>query len=91
MIPTDLPPTAPHHAHAPALRRAAEEMEAAFLSEMLKHAGVGEGRGSFGGGVGEAQFASLLRDHQAREMAAQGGIGLAERLFNELRARADDR
>ncbi|MFV0359030.1 rod-binding protein [Tropicimonas sp.] len=71
------------------LRAAAQELEATFLSEMLKHAGIGEVSDSFGGGEGEAQFASLLRDAQAREMAAAGGIGLAESIFTFLRERAD--
>ncbi|MFV0334672.1 MAG: rod-binding protein [Tropicimonas sp.] len=73
-----------------ALRRAAQELEATFLSEMLKHAGVGTTPEAFGGGPGEEQFASMLRDAQAREMALHGGIGLAESIFNSLRERADD-
>ncbi|NDR57888.1 flagellar biosynthesis protein FlgJ [Pseudoruegeria sp. M32A2M] len=51
---------------------------------MLKHAGVGKTPEGFGGGVGEEQFSSLLRDMQAREIAARGGIGLAESIFNSL-------
>lgn len=69
------------------LRQAAEDMEAAFLSEMLRHAGLGTPRESFGGGQGEDQFTSFLRTEQARAMAASGGIGLAESLFNALAAR----
>ena len=71
----------------PALRAAAMELEAAFLSEMLKAAKLGEVPEGFGGGAGETQFASLLRDEQARAMAAAGGIGLAETLFNALKER----
>ncbi|MBF9035238.1 hypothetical protein HKCCE2091_13410 [Rhodobacterales bacterium HKCCE2091] len=70
-----------------ALRAAARELEAAFLSEMLKQAGFGEARGAFGGGVGEQQFASLLRDQHAHAMADAGGIGLAEQIFRALAAR----
>lgn len=66
------------------LRARAEELEAAFLSEMLGHAGLGSGEGSFGGGVGEAQFASFLRDEQAKAMVKAGGIGLAESIFRAL-------
>jgi Rod binding domain-containing protein len=69
------------------LRGAAQELEAAFLSEMLRHGGLGTPRDSFGGGHGEDQFASFLRTEQARAMAAGGGIGLAESLFNALAAR----
>lgn len=68
-----------------ALRQAAEKMEAAFLSEMLKAAGVGKTPDAFGGGLGEDQFASFLRDAQAEEMVRAGGIGLAETLFHALK------
>lgn len=77
----------PGHTDA-ALRAVAIELEAGFLSEMLKHAGFGESRQSFGGGAGEDQFASLLRMDHAREMAEQGGIGLAESIFQSLVSRA---
>jgi flagellar protein FlgJ len=67
------------------LRTAAQELEANFLAEMLKSAGVGKTPESFGGGAGEDRFASFLRLEQAREMAAQGGIGLAESIFQALK------
>uniref|UniRef100_UPI003D7E25FD rod-binding protein n=1 Tax=Albidovulum sp. TaxID=1872424 RepID=UPI003D7E25FD len=70
-----------------ALRRTAENLEAAFLSEMLKSAGLGQSRTEFGGGVGEEQFASFLRDEQARSMQRSGGIGLAETIFEALKRR----
>ncbi len=73
-----------------ALREAANRLEASFLSEMLKSAGVGKARESFGGGAGEEQFASFLRDAQAAEMVEAGGIGLAESLYQALKERADD-
>lgn len=69
------------------LRAAAEGLEAAFLSEMLKSAGMDARQGAFGGGVGEDQFASLLRDEQSRRMVEAGGIGLAEQLYRTLVAR----
>ncbi|MFE3836643.1 rod-binding protein [Pseudogemmobacter sonorensis] len=67
-----------------ALMRKARELETVFLTEMLGHAGLGEGRGSFGGGIGEAQFASFLRAEQARMIVDRGGIGLAESLFRAM-------
>ncbi|MFN0113706.1 MAG: rod-binding protein [Paracoccaceae bacterium] len=76
-------PSVPRQGDA-ALRRAAEALEATFLSEMLKSAGFGEARDGFGGGAGEAQFASLLRDEQARAIVAAGGLGIAERIFRAL-------
>ena len=72
------------------LKEAAVELEAHFLAEMLKSAGVGEVPDAFGGGAGEEQFASFLRQAQADEMARAGGIGLAEMLFESLKERADD-
>jgi len=67
-----------------ALRKAANDLEAAFLTEMLKAAGFGKSRESFGGGSGEDQFSSLLVRAQAEQMTLAGGIGLAESLFNAL-------
>lgn len=67
------------------LRQAATELEAAFLTEMLKSAGFGKSRASMGGGAGEDQYASLLVRAQAEQIAKTGGIGLAESLFNALK------
>lgn len=67
------------------LRRTAENLESAFLSAMLKSAGFGRARESFGGGAGEEQFASFLRDEEARAMVHAGGIGLAESIFEALK------
>jgi Rod binding domain-containing protein len=86
--PTAAPAAAPADDTA-ALRAVARELEASFLAEMLKHAGFGESRESFGGGAGEEQFASLLRSEHARALADRGGIGLAESLFRALVARSD--
>lgn len=62
----------------------AKEMEAVFLSEMLSHAGLGESSGAFGGGPGEDQFASFLRNAQARNIVEKGGLGLAQTIFSAL-------
>ncbi|MGR3365873.1 MAG: rod-binding protein [Sagittula sp.] len=70
------------------LRDAALELEANFLAEMLKAAGVGETPEAFGGGAGEDQFSSMLRLEQARQMAANGGVGLTEMIFEALKERA---
>lgn len=66
------------------LRKVAVDLEAAFLAEMLKSAGFGKSRDSFGGGAGEDQFGSLLVRAQAEKMAQAGGIGLAESLYQAL-------
>ena len=86
-------PVATHKATAAdpdkALWDAAKELEASFLAEMLKSAGIGKTPDSFGGGIGEDQFASFLRQEQARSMVDAGGIGLAQSLFEALKERSD--
>ena len=47
------------------LKSLAVKLEASFLSEMLRHAKLGETEGPFSGGIGAAQFASFLREAQA--------------------------
>ena len=83
------PIAAPPSARDAALLHQAKALEASFLSEMLGHAGLGDARDAFGGGVGEDQFASFLRQEQAKQMVEKGGIGLAEHLFRALSERAD--
>ena len=88
-IPPTIPPTAP--SKDAALRAAAQELEASFLTEMLGAAGFGHGRQSFGGGAGEDQFASLLRREQAMVMVRSGGIGLSETIFHALKEKQNDK
>ncbi|MDQ2090547.1 rod-binding protein [Marimonas arenosa] len=76
--------------HDRALRAATEKLEATFLAEMLKAAGLGKVRSAFGGGAGEEQFASFLRQAQATEMVKSGGIGLAESLYQALKEKNDE-
>lgn len=73
-----------------AKRAAAMEFEAAFLAEMLTHAGLGRTPEAFGGGPGEDAFASLLVREQARDMAEAGGIGLADAVYKALRRAAGE-
>jgi hypothetical protein len=72
------------------LRTAATNLEAEFLTEMLKHTGLGKSRESMGGGIGEDQFSSFLVREQANAMAKHGGIGLAETLFEALKKGQDN-
>ncbi|WP_237708136.1 rod-binding protein [Oceanicola sp. S124] len=71
----------------PRLWEAARALEANFLAEMLEYAGLGETPEGFGGGPGEDQFASFLRQEQAEALVDAGGIGLAESLYNALMER----
>ncbi|MBA3910426.1 MAG: hypothetical protein C0524_11210 [Rhodobacter sp.] len=77
-------PPAPAPDRRETLMAKAEELEATFLAEMLAYSGLGEMEGSFGGGQGEAQFTSFLRQEQARLIVEGGGIGLAEMIFNTM-------
>lgn len=89
MLVSPLPPLSVERPGDAALRKQSQALESAFLSEMLAHAGLGQGDSSFDGGIGEQQFASFLRNEQAGLMVARGGIGLAEKLFRAMRG-ADD-
>lgn len=61
-----------------------QDLEASFLAEMLKSAGLGQARGAFGGGPGEDQFSSFLIREYADEAARTGGIGLRESIYRSL-------
>ena len=86
MIDALSPKTTAAPAQQASLRRAAEELEATFLAEMLKPMGADHESSSFGGGIGEAQFSSFLVEEQAKLMVKAGGIGLAESIFRSLLA-----
>ncbi len=73
-----------------ALLQAAQNLEATFLAEMLKSAGLGKASETFGGGAGEDQFSSFLIDEQAKEMVRAGGIGLSESIYEALRERENE-
>ena len=78
------PPQSTPKATEMQMREAARALEATFLDEMLKSAGLGAMKGAFSGGIGEEQFASFLRAQQADAMVDAGGIGLAEQIFRSL-------
>ncbi len=89
ITPQAIPPATALSPEDRVLRSAAEKLEASFLAEMLKNAGLGKVRSQFGGGAGEEQFSSLLVRAQAEEITKSGGIGLAEHIFEALKERAD--
>lgn len=70
-----------------AIQKVAEELEAGFLSEMLKHSGVATPSETMGGGAGETAFAGFLSDAYAAELAKIGGLGLSEHVVAALIAR----
>ncbi|MGJ8618434.1 MAG: rod-binding protein [Sulfitobacter sp.] len=70
-----------------AMMEAAQRLEATFLAEMLKSAGLGQASEGFGGGAGEDQFGSFLVQEQALLMVKAGGIGLSESIYETLKER----
>jgi hypothetical protein len=54
---------------------------------MLKSAGVGKPRATFGGGPGEAQFSTFLTQEYADATVAAGGLGLSEAIYHALIAK----
>lgn len=82
--------TTPKPASDDPLRKAAIDLEASFLTEMLKSAGLGKTRDGFSGGAGEDQFSSFLVRAQAEQIAKAGGIGLAESLYHALKESQND-
>ncbi len=72
------------------LRAALDQLESNFLAEMLRSAGVGTPRDSFGGGVGEEHFATFLVSAQADALVRAGGIGLAESIFRSMQGEGRD-
>lgn len=67
------------------LWRAAQAFESVFIAEMMKHAGVGEARQAFGGGVGEEAFQSLLSREWAEDISRTGGFGLARDIYEAVK------
>lgn len=69
----------------PAVRKAADDFEAMFLSEMLGHMfseiPVNE---MFGGGAGEKIFRSLLVNEYSKNMVKAGGIGISAAVQQEI-------
>jgi peptidoglycan hydrolase FlgJ len=66
-------------------KETAEKFEGQFLSFMLQQMFEGvKTDGPFGGGHGEEMFRSLMTDAMGKQMAKQGGIGLADTVQREM-------
>ena len=75
--------TAAQRSH-PEIWKAAQELEATFLAEMMRSAGLARPSENFGGGVGEDQYSGLLVDAQAAALVSAGGLGLAQSIYESL-------
>jgi Rod binding domain-containing protein len=69
---------------SPELRRAAEEFEGVFLSQVLGDLNVSFSTPSVSGSDEESPFASMLRDEYAKIMSRSGGVGIADAVMREL-------
>ncbi len=66
-----------------AMRAAAQDFEAAFLTQMLTFSGLGDAL-TLGGGEASAAFAGFYIESLAEKMTEAGGLGLADRFYVEL-------
>lgn len=80
-------PPAPPDPATSEIRRAAQEFESMFLSEMLAPMFESlDTEGLGGGGLGEQIFRPMLVEQYAKAVAHAGGIGLADSVVRELTA-----
>ena len=69
----------------PANKKAAEEFEAVYLAQMLKPMFDSvEIDPTFGGGAAEETWRSIQVDEMAKQIARNGGIGLADVVAKEM-------
>lgn len=67
------------------IEKAAKDFEGMFLAEMLSHMFSGlEVDPQFGGGHGEKMFRSLLVQEYGKNMATNGGVGIAAHVKNAM-------
>jgi Rod binding domain-containing protein len=73
-----------------AARKAAQAFEGVLISQMLSDMFEGVSTdGPFGGGPGEDMFRSLMIDEYGKQIATQGGLGLADDITRELLKRQE--
>jgi Rod binding domain-containing protein len=66
-------------------RKAGEEFEAFFLTQMLEHMFKGiPTDGYFGGGYGEGVYRSVMLQEYGRVLSKAGGVGIGDMVGREL-------
>lgn len=65
-------------------RQTARDFEAAFIAEMLAHAGLAKSLAGDSGFGGES-FSRFLLDAYAEKLAAKGGFGVADAVYRSIR------
>lgn len=66
-----------------AIRKSAQDFEAAFLTQMLTFSGLGKAL-TTGGGEDMAAFTGFYIESLAEKITEAGGLGLAERFYQKL-------
>lgn len=79
-----IPPPVPRPPMPDQMRQAAVKLETAFIAEMLRSVGFGSHTHGLTAASGGDEFSTFLIAAQAERLAAAGGIGLAESLFNAM-------
>lgn len=82
-VPPPSPPTALPPAQVGKLMQSAKDFEAMALGQLLEpmFETVDTAHSAFGGGESEATWRSLLVDAIGRQIAANGGLGIAAPVF----------
>jgi len=70
-----------------ALRKSAAEFESVFIAEMLSHAGFDKALSENSGFGGEA-FSRMLVESYAEELTKNGGFGLSDQIYSQLKDRS---
>jgi len=84
-LPLSTSPSAQQQQAQDELRRAAEEFESVFLSEMLGPMFDGlDTDGLGGGGMGEEIFRPMLVERYAEAISRSGGVGIADSIVREF-------
>ncbi|HEY4135707.1 MAG TPA: rod-binding protein [Alphaproteobacteria bacterium] len=66
-------------------RQAAQDFEAFFVSQTMESMFAGlQSDGPFDGGNAEHVFRSVLNDQYGKEMAKNGGMGIADQVYREI-------
>ena len=68
------------------IQKAAQEFEAMAIGQLLTpmFATVDGSKGMFGGGEGEAAWKPMMISTMAKQMAAHGGLGLAQPIMQQM-------
>ena len=65
--------------------KAAQDFESVFLGQMVAQMYTGiDANGPFGGGFAEQTYRSLMYQELGRQMAATGGVGIADAVYAEM-------